>query len=155
MAISPLALPAHAVAKHEGADANQQERQKNLAHPEKIEKAKIVEKEKTADGNQNDRAQRATAAPGFKGIVERLARFPHLRGAHGVDGHIENEGNQHEHQHAGHAIAKVATQAQDDRAENHNVDDGFVVFAVIDRAEAGNKSEKKSDRRVAIALWAG
>src|SRR5258708_39613732 len=66
-------LSAYAIFEHEKSDPDQQQRHKNLPHPEKFKESEIVQQKQRANPDQNNRSQRPLSAPVFKRIRQRLA----------------------------------------------------------------------------------
>src|SRR5579885_1959749 len=144
---TPL-LAAQPLAEHENSHCNQHQGPE-LSDVNEIEHVKVVQEKKKAESNQDDRADGAVLAPIFERVLRCFSEILGLGGAHGGKSHVENEAGQQETQRDGGAVADVAVQSHDHGGEDDDVNEGLVVFAVVDGAEAREKAQDKGNARTA------
>jgi len=139
------------IAKHENASRNQNERpHARQSQVKKIEDAKIVEKKKRADADEDDGAHGQVFAEIAQRIVDALAGAPGLGYAHRVEGHVEHEASQHESENDDCSNAEIIRiggfhLAEQDRGEDYEVNESFIVFAVVNGAQAWEKAQDEGD----------
>src|SRR5215472_985345 len=139
---------AQPVAKHQYADANQDQRPEAPYSPE-WEPIEIVQKKKHAQPNQNDRANGTVRTPRLKRIDGSFAEILSPGSLHGVDSHIQNEASKQKGEQVGGAVSGIAIEPDDHRDKHDDMNERLVVFPVVHSAETGDKSEEEGKARAA------
>src|SRR6267378_5648084 len=142
--IHGLGAVAETITKQQDADANQNQRPQ-APYKVKRKPIKIVQKKKRAKRDQNNRTHGPVFAPGLQRIRCGFAEAFCFGGTHGVKSHIKDEARKKKRQSERASIAWIAAQADNNRSEDDDVDQGFVVLAVVNRAQARKQAEKKCD----------
>ena len=96
-----------------------------------------MQQENDAKPDENHGPNRAVRAPCLERIRRSFAHIPGLGSAHRVESHVENKARKQESKQQVCAVAHVAIEADNDRSEDHNVNQRFVVFTVVDGAKSG------------------
>jgi len=103
---------------------------------QKLEETKVVEKHESADADEDDWADRKIS-DGIERIDGGgLAGTLGLRDAHGIESGVKNESGEKQAEHGVRTAAEIfpVGNAKDESGEDDDVNQGLVVFAVIDGA---------------------
>src|SRR5579859_182580 len=150
---SPLRTTLESIAKHQHANTNQDQGPEPPYAP-KWKPIEIVQEKKYAQPDQNNWADRAVLAPVFKGVGRSLAQTSRFGHAHGIKGHVQNETDVQDNYHGLRSVAGVAAGADNHCHKHHNVNQRFVVFAVVNGAKPGEESQHKGNARTATGTRA-
>src|SRR6267378_3562871 len=144
--IRGLGAVAETITKQQDADADKNQRQQ-APYETKRKPVKIVQKKKRAKRDQDNRTHGPVFAPGLQRIRCGFANAFRFGGAHSVKSHVQDEACEKKRQGERAPIAWIAAQADDNCSENDDVDQGFDVLPVVNRAQPRKQAEEKCDAR--------
>src|ERR1700719_2763717 len=144
-----LSVPSRAVPDEPAAQRDQADRPR-LLEPVGLQQTKIRKKEKHADENQEKCADGPRTFCLDKRLCLRLSGAPSFGHAVGVNRHVAIETAKSNAQERDVSAGHVAADSGDEAAEDEHLDQRLDVFAVVDRAETGNKAERRSESRICV-----
>src|ERR1700720_3413346 len=146
---SLLSVPSRAVPDEPTAQRDEADRPR-LLEPIGLQQAEIREKEEHADENQ----EKCADGPRTFCLDKRpwicLSGAPSFGHAVRVDWHVAIETTKSNAQERDVSAGHVAADSGDEAAEDEHLDQRLDVFAVVDRAEARNKAERRSEGRICV-----
>src|ERR1700733_3989897 len=136
-----LSVPVRAIPDEPAAQSNKADGPRFL-EPVGLQQIEIREKEKNAHENQDERADgpRTLCFYDCGGLC--LTELAGFRDAVRIDRHVAIETAESNAEERGVSAGHVATKAGDEAAKDEDLNQRFDVFAVVDRAEAGNEAER-------------
>src|ERR1700684_2662018 len=146
-----LLTAAEAIAEHEDAEGDQDQRPELLDSPPR-EPVEIVQEQQHADEDDERGTDGLALTETFERVVEDHAGLFGLCGAVGIDRHVNPQTRDADPKRGFRAAADGAINTEDEQEEkNREMDDAFAELLVVESAEAGQKSQEKCER----GIWAG
>jgi hypothetical protein len=138
----PSTLPTHTIPQQPNSNSNQDQRKKQLANAEDVEDAEISQQEQATKGDEQNGPKASLLGPVLERILVVFADLLCFQRAYGIDGHVKGKDGQRADQNGFRAFTQIQRDTKNDAGKNYNVEQCFVVFAVVDGAETGNQPEQ-------------
>src|SRR4051812_11944762 len=143
-----LSTAAQTVSQHQHSGGNDQRRPEELLNFPPRKPVEVVEQQQDPNADNQKGTDRAAFAETFQRIAQGLPRQPCFGGTVGVNGHVDPQsGDANPQRRLGAAAHRAVHTKNEQQQKNGQVNDALSKLFVVERAQAGQKSQKERQQR--------